>query len=166
MADKNTPTNRQLARRTPPSLRDFDRAFEALWNQAHAALAGFPFEGATLRPWTEFGAFRTAPTDVVDTGTAYQIRTEVPGIAKDQIDVRVNGNVVEISAEDRSEKSEKSPSYLHRERTYTGFQRSFELPESVVAGQAKAKVVDGVLQLELPKQKPTPSPSETRIRIE
>ena len=147
-------------------MSEFDQAFEALWNRAHAALAGFPFESSRLMPWTEFGMFRPAPTDVVDTGTAYQIKAEVPGIAKDRIDIRVNGNVVEISGEDRSEKSEKSPSYLHHERTYTGFQRSFELPESVVAGQAKAEVVDGVLQLELPKQKPTPSPSETRIRIE
>jgi HSP20 family molecular chaperone IbpA len=167
MSEETPPTPRNLARRTPTPTSDFDRFFDALWNRAHAGLAFVPFEGNVFAPWTGYGStLRTAPTDVVDTGTAYQIKADVPGIAKEQIDIRVNGNVVQISGKEQTEKNESSPGYLYRERRATGFQRAFELPEPVVADQAKAQVVNGVLELELPKQKPTPAAAETRVKVE
>jgi HSP20 family protein len=167
MAEETSRNSKALAHRPSTTISDFDRAFDALWNRARAALGPFPFEGTAFAPWTPDGnLFRTAPTDVVDTGTAYQIKAEVPGIAKDQIDIRVTGNVVEISAENKTEKNERSPGYLHRERLVTGFHRAFELPEPVVAEKAKAQVVNGVLELELPKQQPTPQPAETKVKVE
>ena len=167
MPDKNPATTRALARRTSAPVSDFDQVFEALWNRAHAAYGFFPSEGTGLAPWTEYGnLFRTAATDVVDNGPAYQIKAEVPGISKDQIDIRVNGTVVEISAEDKSDTSESSPGYLHRERYVSRFHRAFELPEPVVAADAKAKVVNGVLELELPKEKPAPEPVATQVKVE
>jgi HSP20 family molecular chaperone IbpA len=167
MSDETSPTPRSLARRTAPTPRDFDQVFDALWNRATTPFGLFPFEGMGFAPWTEKeNRLRVAPTDVVDLGPAYQIKAEVPGIAKDQIDIRVNGNVVEIFGENRAEKNEDSRGYVHRERYVSSFHRAVELPEPIVAEQAKAKVVNGVLELELPKQKPTPSPSETRVKIE
>jgi HSP20 family molecular chaperone IbpA len=167
MPTKPSATPRTLARRTAASLSDFDQVFEALWNRANTALGVIPFEGAGFAPWAEYGnLFRTAPTDVVDNGTAFQIRAEVPGLAKDQIDIRVTGNVVEISGENKTEKKEDSPGYLQRERVVTSFHRAFELPEPVVAKKAKAQVVNGVLELELPKQKSTPQPAETKVKVE
>jgi HSP20 family protein len=166
MADETPRTPRSLARRPTPTAPDFDRAFDALWNRARAALGPLPFEG-TFAPWTaDASPFRTTPTDVVDTGKAYQIKAEVPGISKDQIDIRVTGNVVEISGENKTEKNEDSPGYLHRERLVTRFHRAFELPEPVVAEKAKAQVVNGVLELELPKQQATPAPAETKVKVQ
>jgi HSP20 family protein len=166
MAEEKPRTPKSLARRPSPTVPDFDRAFDALWNRARATLGPFPFEG-TFAPWSQDGSlFRTAPTDVVDTGKAYQIKAEVPGITKDQIDIRVTGNVVEISGENKTEKNENSPGYLHQERLVTAFHRAFELPEPVVAEKAKAQVVNGVLELELPKQEPTPAPAETKVKVQ
>ncbi|HYA54299.1 MAG TPA: Hsp20/alpha crystallin family protein, partial [Thermoplasmata archaeon] len=65
-----------------------------------------------------------------------------------------------------TESEQKEEHYLHRERTFAGFYRAFELPEPVVAAQAKAKVVNGVLELELPKESPTPSPEEVKVSVE
>ncbi len=166
MSEETPRTPKALARRPSPTVPDFDRAFDALWTRARAALGPFPFEGV-LAPWNQAGSRpRTAPTDVVDSGKAYQIKAEVPGISKDQIDIRVTGNVVEISGESKTEKNESSPGYLHRERLVTKFHRAFELPEPVVAEKAKAQVVNGVLELELPKQQPTPLPAETKVKVE
>jgi HSP20 family molecular chaperone IbpA len=167
MSDKTPPTPRALARRTPAAVSDFDHVFEALWNRANAALGVLPFEGIGFPSLSEYGnLFRSAPTDVVDNGTAYQIKAEVPGLSKDQIDIRVTGNVVEISGQNKTEKKEDSPGYLQRERVVTSFRRAFELPEPVVADRAKAQVVNGVLELELPKQKPAPQPAETKVKVE
>ncbi|MGC2290201.1 MAG: Hsp20/alpha crystallin family protein [Thermoplasmata archaeon] len=167
ISEEASPPPRDFARRTPATARDFEQVFEALWNRANTIFGIVPSEGLGFAPWTEYGSlFRTAPTDVVDTGTAYQIKAEVPGIAKDLVDIRVNGNVVEISGQDNSEKKETAAGYLHRERRVTGFHRAFELPEPIVAERAKAQVVNGVLELEPPKQKPIPASAETKIKVE
>ena len=166
MADEAPRNPRTLARRPSPTVPDFDRAFDALWNRARAALGPFPFEGTFSSLGHDRSLFRAAPTDVVDTGKAYQIKAEVPGISKDQIDIRVTGSLVEISGENKTEKNESSPGYLHRERLVSGFHRAFELPEPVVAEKAKAQVVNGVLELELPKQHTTPRAAETKVKVQ
>jgi HSP20 family protein len=112
------------------------------------------------------GGVRPARTDIVDTGSSYKVTAEVPGIPKEKLEIRVHGNSVEIRSEDDRKVEEPRGEYLHRERTYQGFYRAVELPEPVVAEKATAKVVDGVLELELPKQKPTPSPAEVRVPVE
>ncbi len=167
MSEKAPAQNQKLARRAAPSPITFDQAFDALWHRAQASLGAFPLESSSLAAWPEFGSFALGtPTDIVDAGASYRITAEVPGFAKDQIEIKVTGNVVEISGEDKTETSATADGYLHRERSQSSFHRAFELPEPVLAESSKAKVVNGVLELELPKQTPTPQPAETRIPVE
>lgn len=60
----------------------------------------------------------------------------------------------------------KEEHYVHRERSYAGYYRAFELPEPVQAADAKAKVVNGLLELKLPKETPTPSEKEVKVSVE
>lgn len=124
---------------------DFDRAFERMSRGLSAVLEA--------RPGALIGRFALpALTDVVDRGTAYLVRTDLPGIPKEKIDVRVNGNVVTIRAESTEEPSETA--YVYRERSLRQLERTIELPEPVVAADVKAEYKDGVLSLELPKAHP------------
>ena len=141
---------------------DLDRAFEELSARFFEPFGLYPTFGAVRSG----GAFlRPARTDVSDTGSAYRIVAEIPGIPKEKLDVRVRGSTVEIRGEQGTETSENGASYVHRERLYQGYYRALELPEPVVATEAKAKVVDGLLELELPKQHPSPSPDEVRVPL-
>ena len=88
--------------------------------------------------------------DVVETPNAYIVKAEVPGVAKDRIDVKVEDRDVTISFETREELDAEGKS-LWRERSYGKATRSIRLPEAVDANAAEAKHVDGVLQLTLPK---------------
>ncbi len=108
---------------------------------------------------------RAPRVDVTDTGTAYRIVADVPGIPKEQLDIRVRGTDVEIRGENAQESEEKKKDYVHRERTYSGFYRHLEMPEPVVGTDAKAKVENGVLELELPKVTPTPSADEVKVAV-
>lgn len=119
-----------------------------------------PFEGTSTGP-----LFRAPRLDVADTGKAFRIVAEIPGIPKDHLDIHVRGTTVEIRGEQAKETEEKSKEYVHRERSYAGFYRSLEMPEPVVATQAKAKVENGVLELELPKVTPTPSSRDVKISV-
>ena len=92
----------------------------------------------------------TIDLDVVETPEAYVVKAEVPGVAKDKIEVNVEDRDVTIAVEYREE-LEANGKALWRERTFGKFSRSIRLPEAVDANAAQAKHSDGVLQLTLPK---------------
>lgn len=88
--------------------------------------------------------------DVVETPEAYVVRAEVPGVAKEKIEVNVEDRDVTIAVEYRDE-VEANAKTLWRERVFGKASRAIRLPEAVDASAALAKHSDGVLQLTLPK---------------
>jgi HSP20 family protein len=88
--------------------------------------------------------------DVVETPEAYIVKAEVPGVAKDKIEVKVEDRDVTIGVE-YVEELEANGKALWRERQVGKATRAIRLPESVDANAAQARHVDGVLQLTLPK---------------
>ena len=91
--------------------------------------------------------------DVKETPQAYTLEAEVPGVAKEDIHVNVEGNVVTLRAEvkqqDRQTDGEK---LLRSERYYGSVSRSFQMPTDIDNSAAKARYDNGVLQLVLPKK--------------
>ena len=92
--------------------------------------------------------------DVEETSDAYLVRADLPGIAKDQIGVEINDDIVKISVEFKSAPTAEAK-VLRTERVTGEAARSIRLPSGVDATRAEAKHVDGVLQLTLPKQAPS-----------
>jgi HSP20 family protein len=85
-------------------------------------------------------------------------------VKKEDIDVRVEGNLVTISAEVKSEKEEKDNGrVLRRERQQGWASRSFTLSCPVNEAEVSAKYESGVLSLTLPKKA---SAAKKRIAIE
>ena len=123
-----------LIRYYNPLDRAFDRALGALLPSVNA----------------DNGAGRAIALDVVETPEAYIVKAELPGIAKDKIEVNVEDRDVTIGAEFLDE-VEASGKTLWKERTFSKASRSIRLPEAVDANAAQARHVDGVLQLTLPK---------------
>ena len=124
-------------------------------------LALDPFEDSfrsLMRPWRS-EAMEAAPKirlDLIERDDSYAVKAEIPGVRKEDIDIRVDGNLVTISAEMKKEKEEKKEGcVLRRERQEGYASRSFTLACPVDDGKAEAKFVDGVLELTLPKKAPT-----------
>lgn len=91
--------------------------------------------------------------DVSENDKGYTVKADLPGVKKEDINVRVEGNLVSIEAQARSEKEEKDEGgkVLRSERYYGTIARSFSLGQDVDASKVQAKYADGVLSLELPK---------------
>lgn len=94
--------------------------------------------------------------DVSENDTGYTVKADIPGVKKEDINVRVDGNVVSIEAEARSEKETKGngDKVLRSERYYGTISRTFSLAQDIDAARVQAKYADGVLNLELPKKAP------------
>ena len=146
--------------RVTDTWNDIDRAFDAMARHFAESFGVAPF-GPTA---AELGV-GVPPTDITDTGRSYRVVAEVPGIPKEKLDIRIRGAAVEIRGENGTESEQKEANYLRRERAYSSYFRAFELPEPVVAAEAKATVTNGVLTLELPKQTPTPSEPEVKVSV-
>jgi HSP20 family protein len=92
--------------------------------------------------------------DVTEKDNAYLVKADVPGVRKEDINVRIDGNVVQIDAETKQEKESKGngDKVLRSERYYGTISRTFSLAQDVDDAKAVAKYADGVLTLELPKK--------------
>lgn len=92
--------------------------------------------------------------DVSEKDNAYVVKADIPGVKKEDINIRVDGNVVQIEAEVKSEKETKGEGdkVLRSERYYGNVSRTFSLGQDVDEAGAQAKYADGVLTLELPKK--------------
>jgi HSP20 family protein len=122
------------------------------------------FRGFLMRPFRS--PTQTAPQmklDVSDSDDKYTVCAEMPGVKKEDINVSVHGNQVEISGEIRNEKQTKvGERSLHTERTYGRVYRTFTLGQDVDDTKCQAKYDNGVLELTLPKKA---TPQSKRLQI-
>lgn len=126
---------------------DFNESFESMFRRM-------------MRPWRlerEWLEGMDVRVDVVEKGNVYKVRADLPGVKKENINVRIDGNIVRIDAEtqDAKEFKEDGGKLLRSERYYGAVSRTFSLADEVDESKATAKYSDGVLSLELPKKAST-----------
>lgn len=97
--------------------------------------------------------------DVTENDAGYEVKADIPGVKKEDISVRIDGNVVQIDAQARREKEEKSDGdkVLRSERYYGTISRTFSLADDIDEDKVQAKYADGVLSLQLPRRAATAS---------
>ena len=109
---------------------------------------------------------RAPLVDLADNGAEYVVKAEVPGLNRDDLNIEVTENSVEISGETKSEEKEEDQSkgYIRRERRYSSFYRSIPLPENVLTDKVDAELKDGVLTVKLPKAAP-PEKKTKKVKV-
>ena len=90
--------------------------------------------------------------DIKDGEDNVEVRCDLPGVDRKDLDISVSGNVLTIKGEKKDEKEEKDSSWYRRESWSGSFQRSVTLPDEVDPNRADATMKDGVLKLVLPKK--------------
>lgn len=113
------------------------------------------FRESFVRPWGEFlpsvfGGGGMA-VDVYEEDDHIKVEATMPGVKAEDIDIRVQDDVLTIKAESRREKDISEERYTYRERAYGMMQRQVSLPSAVDVERAEAKLENGVLTLSLPK---------------
>jgi len=107
---------------------------------------------APLHTKTDAGTYNWAPSvDISETDDNFEVRAELPGVAKEDLNVSVKDNLLTLSGEKRQENVDDTQNYRRVERRYGSFQRRFTLPSEVATDDIKAEYSDGVLTLSIPK---------------
>jgi HSP20 family protein len=113
-------------------------------------------------PEASFGAW-APPVDIFERQDHLVIRAEVPGIQKEDMDVRIENGVLTLHGERKEEKEVKDANTHLMERVYGSFTRSFSLPTTVDATKVTAVYKDGVLEVTVPKIE-TAKPKKVEIK--
>ncbi len=90
-----------------------------------------------------------------DNGKEFILKAELPGVTKDGVDITIHGDSIEIDARRESATEEEHEGYYFKEIGKSSYYRRIPLPEEVEAEKAQGKLENGVLELTLPKMKPS-----------
>ena len=132
-------------------LSDIDRLFgnmSQLRSKLNNLYTDYDRPSATDYPWTM--DTNLPRTNLYEDHDHFEIIAEVPGIHKDNLNVKIQGNYLEISG---SRDSDRPDGYkVHKtEREIFSFSRSFTLPADVDATKVEATLKDGILHMTLSK---------------
>ena len=111
--------------------------------------------GALGRGWELRGSEASAWTPAVDvreSNDAYTFEIDVPGLAKDDIQIEAEGNKLTVKGECKPEQELARATRLRTERRHGRFERSFEIEDGFDTDKIGANLKDGVLRLTLPKR--------------
>ena len=93
----------------------------------------------------------TFKVDVQDSGNAYTIEAELPGLQKDQINLSLDNDRLTISIQRSEDVNQDNDKYIHRERRFTSMKRSIFLADAFSEG-IDAKLDNGILKITVPKK--------------
>jgi HSP20 family protein len=142
-----------------PFFRAFDRSLPSIFKGGRSELS-------------DSGVW--APSvDISEGKDSYSVHAELPGLKKEDVTIKIDGDVLSIQGERKIETEKGERNYHRVERSYGSFVRSFQLPDNIDSDHVKASFNNGVLEVSVPKTEPKakgrtisidePAPSSSQI---
>ena len=128
-------------------LNDLDRLFSTLHFLQRHLEAAPPVAGRWPVDWRSDAVPKA---NLHDLGDSFEMSAEVPGIKKEDLGVKIQGNYLEVSGK-RAIAAPEGYKTHRSERQDMTFTRSFTLPADIDPEKAAAKLENGILTLTLPK---------------
>ena len=133
---------------------EFDKAFDRfrrdfediMWPRERGLAREFP----SVRMWETGMPYM----DIEDRGKDFLVTVETPGFKKDEIDINVCGDSLEVSCSKETVDDEKTKEFVRKERMSESFYRTVTLPDEIKYEDISADLKDGVLEIVLPKKSP------------
>jgi HSP20 family protein len=139
-----------LSRNASDLARNFDRLFDDSFDRFFAPAA----QGNNLR---------SPALDVSESERAYTVKLDLPGVAKDDVKIAIDGRRISVEAQTRKDEEKKEGDrVVYRERSLASFARNFSVATDVDQAESSAKLENGVLTLSLVKRG---TPAATRITV-
>jgi HSP20 family protein len=126
-------------------------------NRLFSDFFGRSTQEQNLTPW--------APSvDIYEAEHELVVKADLPDIKPEDLDIRVENNILTIRGERKFEKKVDEKNYLRVERSYGSFARSFSLANTVNTAAIKADYKDGVLTLSIPKREEA-KPKQIKVNV-
>jgi HSP20 family protein len=130
---------------------------EVQMNRLFSDFLGRAFQEQNLTTW--------APAvDIYEGEHELIVKADLPDVKQEDLDIRVENNILTIRGERKFEKKADEKNYLRVERAYGSFARSFSLANTVNTEAIKADYKDGVLTLSIPKREEA-KPKQIKVNV-
>jgi len=126
-------------------------------NRVFGDMVGRTSEESNLTPWAP-------PVDIYETEHELVVKADLPEVNPQDLDIRVENNILTIRGERKFENKVNEENYLRVERAYGSFSRSFSLANSVKSDAIKADYQNGVLTLSIPKREEA-KPKQIKVNV-
>lgn len=103
--------------------------------------------------------------DVIEHEKSVELRLDMPGVDPEQIEVKLDGNLLTITAERKNERTDEGKGWIRQERNWGTFSRSFTLPNTLDGTRPEATYKHGVLMVTLPKKEEV-LPKTLKVKVE
>ena len=123
---------------------EFDRFFDVFDRRLPMRTTNYEYDVAN---------YRMPLTDLWEIDDEVITTIELPGVDKQDIDLKIENNRITVKVEKKTENKEKKKGAYRFERSYQGFYRKIELPVDVDSDKAKATYKNGILEIRIPKLK-------------
>jgi HSP20 family protein len=122
---------------------EMERVFDGLWREpGNRGGGGFP-AWPSRESWIP-------PVEILERNGHLIVRAELPGVKREDVQVRVEDDCVIVEGERQQETESDRKGYYHSERRYGSFYRCIPLPERIDASEVTARFNDGILEVEMP----------------
>ena len=100
--------------------------------------------------WEDVEKF-SMPVEIADKGRDYEVKAELPGVKKEDLDIDIDKNYITINAKKEEENNVDEKAYKKSEFRYGEFSRTVYFPEEINVEKTEAKLEHGVLKIDAPK---------------
>ncbi|MFN8369833.1 MAG: Hsp20/alpha crystallin family protein [Bacteriovoracaceae bacterium] len=130
------------------TMSDREKFFNYFFSPFDSALSDSALEKRFSAEMREFNP----NVDVEETDTAYLVKAELPGLKENEVEVKLDENILTIRGEKKSEREEKSKNgSLYKECSYGEFSRSIQFGKEVNSENVTAQLKNGILRVTLEK---------------
>jgi HSP20 family protein len=135
----------------------FRGSYDSQLNRLFSDFFGRTSQDQNLTPW--------APAvDIFEGEHELVVKADLPDIKPEELDIRVENNILTIRGERKFEKKAEEKNYLRVERSYGSFARSFSMANTINTEAIKADYKDGVLTLSIPKREEA-KPKQIKVNV-
>lgn len=127
-----------MTRNANELARSFDRLFDDGFERFYAP---------TAQTGNGNGSLRSPALDVPESDHAYTVKLDLPGVAKEDVKIAIDGRRISVEAQTRKEEQKKEG-----ERSMSSHARSFTVAADIDQAESAAKMESGVLTLNLAKR--------------
>jgi HSP20 family protein len=167
MTDKNTKKSRRQEDNDSTALAIPGFNMPSIFNDLMKPFDEFMaplFQGWTGSLWGESGE-REPRIDIQDRGDHYTMTAELPSFEKDDVEVQVTPNALELKAEKRAKTENKNDQGMQSLSSYSYFHKYLTLPAPVLSEKVDGTMKNGILELKLPKSEPKPMDKSKRVAL-
>ena len=125
-----------------PLTKSFDGLINELFNELPANFS------KTMRQ----DVLGFPPVNIIEKNDYYHLQVAAPGFEKGDFNVKLEGNILTVSAEKKEDATSETDKVIRKEFASKSFKRTFTLDEKIEAANISAKYENGILHVGLPKK--------------